>query len=109
MARGGRREGAGRKVGSKTKNKVTPAIKQAMARADAEGKSLVDMARALTPAALKTLETIMLDPQAPAAARATCANSILDRGWGRAIDRREDVAPRRRSREEMVYSTTFSC
>jgi hypothetical protein len=41
------------------------------------------------------MPTIMLDPQAPAAARATCANSILDRGWGRAVERREDVTPRR--------------
>ena len=96
MPRGGYREGAGRKVGSKSK---TPAIKQAMQRANAKAESLVDLARALTDSALETLKTIMRDPQAPAAARVTCANAILDRGWGRALERREDATPRRTQAE----------
>jgi hypothetical protein len=38
-------------------------------------------ARALTPEALSTLQTVMEDPKAPPAARVGAATAILDRGW----------------------------
>ena len=79
---------------------VNPANPGAVTLARWTAESLVDLARALTDSALETLKTIMRDPQAPAAARATCANSILDRGWGRAIEKKEDVTPQR-SKEEI--------
>src|SRR5215472_2990089 len=40
-------------------------------------------ARELTPEALSTLKTVMVDPKAPPAARVGAATAILDRGWGR--------------------------
>lgn len=39
--------------------------------------------RELTPQALDTLQEIMEDKKAPAAARVGAATAILDRGWGR--------------------------
>ena len=44
---------------------------------------LVEAARERTQAALETLEQIMTNKRAPAAARVAAANEILDRGWGR--------------------------
>lgn len=44
---------------------------------------LEEMARAQTPAALKTLAEIMANKKAPAAARIAAANAYLDRGWGK--------------------------
>lgn len=52
-----------------------------MAKASAEIRSL---ARAQTDKALKVLMSIAYQPKAPAAARVAAANSILDRGWGKA-------------------------
>ena len=69
---GGRREGAGRKPGSR--NKVTTA----------EKRTLREIADAYTSEAIETLARIMRDGKAPAAARATAANSILDRAHGKA-------------------------
>ena len=43
-----------------------------------------ELARQRTEKAVETLETIMEDPKAPAAARVTAAQALLDRGWGRA-------------------------
>jgi hypothetical protein len=40
-------------------------------------------ARELTPQALETLQEIMEDKKAPAAARISAATEILSRGWGR--------------------------
>lgn len=71
MSRGGRREGAGRKPGQK--NRLT---------ADAK-RSLTEIAADFTAEAISTLAAIMRDASAPAAARATAANSILDRGHGK--------------------------
>lgn len=52
-----------------------------MARALTEIRSL---ARSHTESALKTLAGIMNEPDAPHAARVSAANSLLDRGWGKA-------------------------
>jgi Family of unknown function (DUF5681) len=46
-------------------------------------------ARELTPQALGTLQEIMEDKKAPAAARVTAATEILSRGWGRPAQRLE--------------------
>ena len=42
------------------------------------------LAQEYTAEALGTLCTIMQDDDAPASARVTAANALLDRGWGRA-------------------------
>ena len=41
------------------------------------------LARVHTKAAVSTLVSVMNNHEAPAAARVTAANSILDRGWGK--------------------------
>ena len=41
-------------------------------------------ARALTPLAMQTLSAIASDLTAPAAARVSAAQALLDRGWGKA-------------------------
>lgn len=51
-----------------------------MAKAPAQIKSL---ARAHTETALKVLAGIMNQTEAPAAARVSAAQAILDRGWGK--------------------------
>ena len=52
-----------------------------MAKAPLEIRSL---ARKYTHKALNTLVSIMVEPKAPAAARIMAANSLMDRGWGKA-------------------------
>jgi len=52
-----------------------------MAKAPTEIRSL---ARSYTESAIKTLAGIMQQPEAPEAARVSAANSLLDRGWGKA-------------------------
>ena len=52
-----------------------------MAKTPTEIKSL---ARQHTESALKVRAGIMNEPEAPAAARVAAANSLLDRGWGKA-------------------------
>lgn len=52
-----------------------------MAKALADIRSL---ARGHTEAAINTLVGIMNQPEAQPAARVAAANSILDRGWGKA-------------------------
>lgn len=64
---GGARRGAGRPKGAK--NKVTAKVKAA--------------AQEYTSEAIETLATIMKDPNEPAAARVSAANSILDRAYGK--------------------------
>lgn len=44
-------------------------------------------AREHTVLAIKTLSSISADPKAPAAARVTASQSLLDRGWGKPTDR----------------------
>ena len=53
-----------------------------MAKAPTDIRSL---ARAHTATALKVLSSIMNDTQAPAPARASAAQYLLDRGWGKAM------------------------
>jgi membrane-bound lytic murein transglycosylase B len=57
-----------------------------MAKAPTEIRSL---ARAHTEAALRTLVGVMNQDEAPPAARVAAANSLLDRGWGKAEQRIE--------------------
>jgi hypothetical protein len=52
-----------------------------VAKAPLEIRSL---ARKHTHKAINTLVSIMVEPKAPAAARIMAANSLLDRGWGKA-------------------------
>jgi len=52
-----------------------------MAKALTEIRSL---ARTYTRSAIRTLVTVMCHPKASAAAKVAAANSILDRGWGKA-------------------------
>jgi len=63
-----------------------------MAKAPIEIKSL---ARAHTDAALKTLVGIMNQPDSAPAARVAAANSLLDRGWGKAVQHIEAEVTRR--------------
>jgi hypothetical protein len=49
-----------------------------------EGPTITTLARLHTAKALETLVEIMQDAAAPPAARATCAQALLDRGYGRA-------------------------
>jgi hypothetical protein len=48
-----------------------------------DGRSLVEIAMGYTVDALNTLADIMRDDEAPPAARATAANSLLDRAHGK--------------------------
>ena len=50
----------------------------------ADGRSLRDLAREHTVAAVETLVRIMTDEGAPPAAQVQAASNILDRGWGKA-------------------------
>ncbi len=67
MQNGGKRAGAGRKIGSI--NKINSELREA--------------ARQHTQAALAALVDIMSDENAPAAARVNAASAILDRGHGK--------------------------
>ena len=49
-----------------------------------EGPTITTLARQHTPNAIKVLAEIMDDAKAPPAARATAAQALLDRGWGKA-------------------------
>ncbi len=77
---GGRRFGAGRPAGSR--NKAT------LVR-EADAKTLTDLAREKTEAALKALESVMNDANASASARVAAAVALLDRAWGRPAQRVE--------------------
>lgn len=48
-----------------------------------DGRTLQDLARQHTEAAVNTLILVMADEEAPAASRVGAASAILDRGWGR--------------------------
>jgi len=79
--RGGARSGAGRPKGAR--NKLTKARK----------KTLTEMAGQYTETALATLAEIMRDDGAPAAARVTAANSILDRAHGKPLQATTEIPP----------------
>lgn len=68
-----------------------------MAKAKADIRSL---ARAHTETALRTLAAIMTKDDAPEAARVSAANSLLDRGWGKAAQLTE-VTLRRVTAKEL--------
>jgi hypothetical protein len=73
-----------------------------MAKAPTEIKSL---ARAHTETAIKTLAGIMMQPDAPHAARVSAATALLDRGWGKPtqpIAGDDDAPPVRLTRIELV-------
>lgn len=67
MPRGGKRDGAGRPSGAKTK----------------AGADVREAAQAFTDDAISTLAEIMKDSDNPAAARVAAANALLDRGYGK--------------------------
>lgn len=77
--RGGARSGAGRPRGAR--NKLTKAKKQ----------TLTEMAGQYTESALATLAGIMQDTDAPAAARVTAANSLLDRAHGKPLQATTEI------------------
>ena len=49
-----------------------------------EGPTITTLARQHTAQAIEVLRQILDDERAPAAARATAAQALLDRGWGKA-------------------------
>lgn len=77
---GGRRPGAGRKPG--TRNKSTETI---------GGVPIFELASAHSRQAVETLAEIMKDQAAPAAARVSAANSILDRAHGKPVQATVEV------------------
>ena len=89
MARGGKREGAGRKRGSKdTRPRSSPVI---IASAQ-EKRELREAAREFTDDALKTLAQICNEGQSEAA-RVSAASAILDRGYGKPVQQVESGSP----------------
>ena len=56
-------------------------------------KDVAEAARAHTGAAIEALAGICRDAAQPAAARVSAANALLDRGWGRPTERREQLGP----------------
>jgi hypothetical protein len=78
--RGGHREGAGRKPGSQ--NKLTRKAKA----------TLAELCQVHTEAMVRVLVDLPLDPKVSPAARATCAQAILDRGNGRPVQQLQTVA-----------------
>ena len=89
MARGGKRDGAGRKKGSKdTKPRSSPVI---IAPAQ-EKRELREAARQFTEDALKTLAAICNQGQSEAA-RVSAACALLDRGYGKPTQQLETGSP----------------
>lgn len=81
--RGGKRPGAGRKPGSR--NKLTEENKA----------SIIQLAKSMSEVAMRTLREVCENRKAPAAARVSAANSILDRAYGKpiALVQSDDDAP----------------
>lgn len=77
MARGGKRQGAGRPAGSRTKAKA----------------ELQALAQNYTEAGLIALVGIMNDQDTPAAARVSAIKEIFDRGHGKAPQALEHSGP----------------
>jgi hypothetical protein len=85
MPRGGKREGAGRKKGSKgTGPRSSPVI---IATAQ-QKRELRDAAREFTDDAMKTLAKICNEGESEAA-RISAANALLDRGYGKPVQQVE--------------------
>ena len=89
MARGGRREGAGRKKGSKDRRPRSSPIIIANAQ---EKRELREAAREYTERALKTLAAICSEGQSEAA-RVSAACALLDRGYGKPTQQVETGSP----------------
>ena len=52
-------------------------------------KDVEEVAREHTPLAMQTLADICADTAAPAAARVAAASTLLDRGWGKPMQRQD--------------------
>jgi hypothetical protein len=89
MARGGRREGAGRKKGTKDRKPRSSPIIIANAQ---EKRELREAAREYTERALKTLAAICSEGQSEAA-RVSAACALLDRGYGKPTQQVETGSP----------------
>ena len=89
MARGGNREGAGRKKGSKDKRPRSSPVIIAPAQ---EKRELREAARQFTDDALKTLAVICNEGQSEAA-RVSAACALLDRGYGKPTQQLETGSP----------------
>ena len=89
MARGGKREGAGRKKGSKDRKPRSSPIIIAPAQ---EKRELREAARQFTEDALKTLAAICNQGQSEAA-RVSAACALLDRGYGKPTQQVETGSP----------------
>jgi len=89
MPRGGKREGAGRKKGSKDRKPRSSPIIIANAQ---EKRELREAAREYTERALKTLAAICSEGQSEAA-RVSAACALLDRGYGKPTQQVETGSP----------------
>jgi len=89
MARGGRREGAGRKKGTKDRKPRSSPIIIANAQ---EKRELREAAREYTERALRTLAAICSEGQSEAA-RVSAACALLDRGYGKPTQQVETGSP----------------
>ena len=89
MARGGRRDGAGRKKGTKDRKPRSSPIIIANAQ---EKRELREAAREYTERALKTLAAICSEGQSEAA-RVSAACALLDRGYGKPTQQVETGSP----------------
>jgi hypothetical protein len=81
MARGGKRKGAGRKLGAKDKQ---PRGSPVIIAPGQERRELREAAREFTDDALKALVKICNGGQSESA-RVSAANALLDRGYGRPV------------------------
>jgi hypothetical protein len=103
MARGGKREGSGRKKGSRD---VRPRSSPVIIAAAQEKRELREAAREFTDDALKTLAEICKEGQSESA-RVAAANCLLDRGYGKPTQQVETGSPGdfdRMTDEELVES-----
>jgi len=89
MARGGKREGAGRKKGSKDRKPRSSPVIIAPAQ---EKRELREAARQFTDDALKTLAAICNGGQSETA-RVSAACALLDRGYGKPTQQVETGSP----------------
>ena len=89
MARGGKREGAGRKKGSKDRRPRSPPIIIVPAQ---EKREVREAARQFTDEALKTLARICKNGQSETA-QISAACALLDRGYGRPTQQVETGSP----------------
>ena len=89
MARGGKREGAGRKKGSNDRRPRSSPVIIAPAQ---EKRELREAARQFTDDALNTLARICNEGQSEAA-RVSAACALLDRGYGKPTQQLETGSP----------------